>query len=103
MLTGIFHFIKSKTFFLNLAIYVVSLTLLLWIVITSLSSYTSHGETIKVPDFKGVKLSELDKFTSDKNLRYLIIDSIYDAKAPKGSVIKQEPEFNAEVKEGRIV
>ena len=103
MLAGIFHFIKSKIFFLNLAIYAVTLALLLWVVITSLSSYTSHGATIKVPDFKGIKLSELDKFTSDKNIRYQIIDSIYDAKAPKGSVIKQEPEFNAEVKEGRIV
>ncbi|MES2286893.1 MAG: PASTA domain-containing protein [Bacteroidota bacterium] len=103
MLKGIFQFIKSKTFFLHLIIYIISLTLLIWLVISSLGSYTGHGETIKVPDFKGLKVLELDKFTADKNLRYLIIDSIYDAKAPKGSVIKQEPEFNAEVKEGRII
>lgn len=103
MLKGIFQFIKSKTFFLNLTIYAVSLALLIWFVISSLGSYTSHGETIKVPDFKGLKVADLDKFTADKNLRYLVIDSIYDAKAPKGSVIKQEPEFNAEVKEGRII
>lgn len=103
MLKGIFQFIKSKTFFLHLTIYVVSLALLIWFVISSLGSYTSHGETIKVPDFKGLKVVDLDKFTADKNLRYLVIDSIYDAKAPKGSVIKQEPEFNTEVKEGRII
>ena len=89
MLKGIFEFIKSKTFFLHLTIYIISLTFLIWLVISSLGSYTGHGETIKVPDFKGLKVFELDKFTADKNLRYLIIDSIYDAKAPKGSVIKQ--------------
>ena len=103
MLKGIFQFIKSKTFFLHLTIYVVSLALLIWLVISSLGSYTSHGKTIKVPDFKGLKVADLDKFSADKNLRYLIIDSIYNAKAPKESVIKQEPEFNTEVKEGRII
>ena len=103
MLKGIFQFIISKTFFKHLAIYIVFTALLVWLVMTYLSSYTSHGETIKVPDFSGVKLAELDKFTVDKNVRYLVIDSIYDSKAAKGSVIKQEPEPNAEVKKGRIV
>lgn len=103
MLKGIFQFIKSKTFFIHLGIYIVSIALLGWIVITYLGSYTSHGKTIKVPDFSGIKLAELDKFTADKNIRYLVIDSIYDAKAGKGSVVKQEPEPNAEVKEGRII
>lgn len=103
MLKGIFQFLLSKTFFLHITIYLVSLALLIWIVITSLGSYTSHGETIKVPDFSGIKVAELDKFTAEKKLRYLVIDSLFDAKAPKGTVIKQEPEPDAEVKVGRIV
>ncbi len=103
MLKGIFQFLKSKTFFKHLSIYIVFIALLCWIVITWLGSFTSHGKTIKVPDFSGIKIAELDKFTADKNLRYLVIDSVYEAKAPKGTVIKQEPEPNSEVKEGRIV
>ncbi len=103
MLRGIFQFIKSKTFFKHLSLYIVSLTLLCWGVIAYLGSYTRHDKTIKVPDFSGIKLTELDKFITDKKLRYLVIDSIYDAKAKKGTVIKQEPESNAQVKEGRII
>ena len=74
-----------------------------WLVISWLGSYTSHGKTIKVPSFSGVKLADLNKFVSDKNVRYLVIDSIYDTKSPKGTVIKQEPELGSEVKEGRII
>ncbi len=103
MLKGIFQFIKSRTFFKHLIIYFVFLALLGWGVIAYLGSLTSHGVTIKVPNFSGVKLAELDKFTADKNIRYLVIDSIYNAKAVKGTVVKQEPEPDAEVKNGRIV
>ena len=103
MLKGFFQFLKSKTFFLNLLIYVVFIVLLFWYLLTWLGNYTSHGKTIKVPNFAGIKLAELDKFTSDKNLRYLVIDSIYDSKAAKGTVVKQEPEPSTEVKEGRVI
>jgi len=103
MIKGFFQFIKSKTFFLNLAIYIVLLTLLGWGIMTYLGSYTFHGETIKVPDFSGIKLAKLDDFIAGKNIRYLVIDSVYDAKVTKGTVVKQEPEPNAEVKKGRII
>ncbi|MBL0329710.1 MAG: PASTA domain-containing protein [Bacteroidetes bacterium] len=68
-----------------------------------LKATTNHGEVVVVPDFSGLGLKELDKFVSDKNLRYLVIDSIYDIKAKKGVVVRQEPEANAEVKEGRTI
>lgn len=78
--------------------------LVLFLIITFwLNTTTKHGESIKVPDFNGVKITELDKFVEDKNVRYLVIDSIYDVKAPAGTVVKQEPEPNAEVKENRII
>lgn len=75
----------------------------MWFVMKWLGAYTSHGETIKVPDFHGVKIADLDKVVVDKNLNYLIIDSVYDAKAAKGTVIRQDPEANAKVKEGRTI
>ena len=103
MLKGLFQFLKSRTFFLNLFIYLAFIALLFWYLITWLGDFTGHGKTFKVPDFSGVKVAELDKFISDKNIRYLVIDSIFDSKAAKGSVIKQEPEPATEVKEGRII
>lgn len=103
MFKGLFQFLKSKTFFKHLAIYIVSLVLICWIIISWLGSTTNHGESVTVPDFSGIKLTDLDKFVSDKNLRYLVIDSIYDIKSPKGSVVKQEPESGAKVKENRTI
>ena len=103
MIKGIFQFLKSKTFFVHLAIYVVVIGFLIWAVIAWLGSYTSHGKTIKVPDFSGIKINDIDKLIAGKNMSYLIIDSVYDAKAIKGTVIRQEPEANADVKEGRTI
>ena len=98
-----FNFIKSKTFLKQFILYLVFIAIVCLIITLWLSSYTSHGKTIKVPNFTGVKIGELDKFISDKNVKYLVVDSIYDTKSPKGTVIKQEPEPNAEVKDGRTI
>jgi eukaryotic-like serine/threonine-protein kinase len=103
MFRGLFQFIKSKTFLKHLALYIISLCLLFWILLSWLKSSTNHGEAIKVPDFKNVKIVELDNFVSDKNIRYQIIDSIYDPKAAQGTVVRQEPEPGSEVKENRII
>jgi len=103
MFKGLIQFLKSKTFFKHLAIYLVSFVLICWLIISWLSATTNHGETVVVPDFSGVKLAELDNFVSDKNLRYLVIDSIYDTKAPNGTVVKQEPEAGAKVKNNRTI
>ena len=103
MFKGLFQFIKSKTFLKNIFIYLVVLSALIWGLLTWLGTTTNHGKTIKVPDFSGIKLANLDHFISDKSVRYLVIDSIYDTQSEKGVVLKQEPEPNAEVKEGRTI
>lgn len=103
MFKGLIQFLKSKTFFRHLTIYLVSVALLFWLIVSWLGSTTNHAETISVPDFTGLKMGELNKFAADKHLRYLVIDSIYDTKAKKGVVVKQEPEAKAEVKEDRII
>lgn len=100
---SIIRFIKSKTFFKNLSIAIVSVLLLFWIVFRWLGCYTGHGETIAVPDFNNVKISDLDNFIEGKEVRYEIIDSIYDTKKPKGVVIRQEPDANTHVKRNRTI
>lgn len=103
MFRGLFQFIKSKTFLKHTVVYIVFVFLLIWGLLTWLKASTNHGEKIQVPDFANVKIGELDNFISGKNIRYQIIDSIYNAKAPKGTVVRQEPEPGAEVKKNRII
>lgn len=102
-MASFFQFIKTKLFLKHLTIAVISIGLLFWITFKLLGNYTLHGETIAVPSFTGLKLNELDKFIEGKKLNYLIIDSVYDTKSPKGIVIKQEPETDTKVKENRTI
>ncbi len=98
-----FAYIKSKLFLKHLALSVISLAIVLWILFKLLAVYTHHGETAEVPDFKGKTIAELDKFVTDKNVGYLIIDSIYSPEEAPGIVIKQDPEAKSLVKHNRII
>lgn len=96
-------FFKSKLFRVHFIISLLFGALLLWISFKSLNAYTHHGETIMVPDFGKIKTEELDKFIAGKNVKYQIIDSVFDAKVAAGVVIKQDPEKNSSVKQNRII
>lgn len=96
-------FLKSKQFLKHFLIALLSLLAVLWILFKLLNVYTHHGESAEVPDFKGKKMAELDNFIQGKNVRYLIIDSIYDPKETAGIVIKQDPEPKSQVKHNRMI
>lgn len=100
---NLFSYLKSKELFMHLAIAAVSLAIVLWILFKLLGSYTHHGETAEVPDFKGKSIAELDNFITAKNVGYAIIDSVYDPKEKSGIVIKQDPEAKSLVKHNRII
>lgn len=103
MFKDIVQFIKSKTFLTHFIIYMASVFIVIWLVLFFLNAFTRHGETVKVPDFSGLKIKELDNFINGKKVNYLVIDSIYADKAPRGVVVRQEPEMNTEVKENRTI
>ncbi len=101
---GLWLFLKSKLFLLNLAGALLLFTLLLFVTYKTLNSYTMHGETITVPSFKGINKNKLDDFIKDKHLRYVIVDSsVYNSKMPKGAIIEQDPEPNTKVKDNRTI
>lgn len=100
---NLIQFLKSKRFLIHFSISILIAFLIIWGSFKSLGSYTHHGELITVPDFSAVKISELDKFVSDKQLKYEIVDSLFDAKSPTGVVLKQDPEKNSQVKQNRTI
>ncbi|MBI3511260.1 MAG: PASTA domain-containing protein [Bacteroidetes bacterium] len=103
MFKNIFTFLKSRTFLINIGIAIVALPLVIWCIFLWLASYTHHNDTITVPDFRNLKIRQLDDFVADKNISYEIIDSIYDPKQEKGTVIKQDPDPGDKVKQGRKI
>ncbi|MDJ1492859.1 PASTA domain-containing protein [Cytophagaceae bacterium DM2B3-1] len=64
---------------------------------------TNHGESITVPDLRGMKLEELEEFLDDKDLRYEVQDSTFDLNMPPLSIKEQYPKANSKVKAGRKI
>jgi beta-lactam-binding protein with PASTA domain len=102
-LKNILEFLKSRTFLVNIGIAVIALPLLFWSIFAWLGHYTRHNEYVIVPDFKSLKIRQLNDFVADKNVSYEIIDSIWDPSLQKGLVIKQDPDAGDSVKEGRKI
>jgi beta-lactam-binding protein with PASTA domain len=102
-MSNLLAYLKSKVFLKQLIISLISLLCVLWLLFKYLNIYTNHGETAEVPDFTRKSIHELDQFIIDKNVRYQIIDSIYDPNEKPGIVIRQEPEAKSLVKHNRLI
>ena len=61
-----------------------------------------QGKEYELPDFHGVALSELEK-DNPLNLKYVVIDSVFDADMEGGIVIQQDPKPGTMVKTRRKV
>jgi len=96
-------FLKSKRFHIHFIISILFGVFVLWASFRYLDIYTHHGETIAVPDFSNVKTEDLDKFITGKDLKYEVIDSVYDVETGPGLVLKQDPEKNSLVKQNRTI
>lgn len=99
----LFAYLRSRVFLKHFLLALVSLALVLWLLFKMLAVYTHHGETVEVPDFKGKKIPVLGDFVKDKDVRYEIVDSLYDPKEEAGIVIKQDPEAKSLVKHNRTI
>jgi len=65
--------------------------------------YTHHNEHIVLPDFYGVHIQDLDSVCQELDLRYVIIDSVFNKKEEKGIVLEQDPRAGTNVKENRRI
>lgn len=104
MIRKIIDIIRTKIFLLHLSLSVGVVVVLLFITYLWLSSFTNHGESITVPDLKGMKFQELEAFLADKNMQVKIADSsTFMIDKPPGVVIEQDPVPNEKVKDGRTI
>ncbi|MFK7952274.1 MAG: PASTA domain-containing protein [Ekhidna sp.] len=84
---------------LGTAFLVVVIVFYVWLPIS-----TNHGESITVPDVKGMTLDELDDFLEKRDLRFEVTpDSSYSPDFPPLAVLRQVPKPNAKVKENRKI
>ncbi|MCF6170602.1 MAG: PASTA domain-containing protein [Bacteroidales bacterium] len=100
---GFFYFLGRKKFYIHLLIAIVFSFVLLWLVLMSLDLFTRHGDVYIIPDFKGKTVEQLLDDNYDEFFDLQVIDSIYDKRNEKGSIIIQNPLPGAKVKQGRNV
>ncbi|MBE7685689.1 PASTA domain-containing protein [Tenacibaculum piscium] len=101
-LKNLLQFLKSKTFFIQIGIAIVSLLILVFVLQWWLGVTTNHDQKIQVPNLHKMSLSAVEKKLDELNLDFIIIDSAtYNPDYPKKSVIEQNPEVGDFVKEKR--
>lgn len=89
--------------FRNIVYAAVGLPLLVLIINFILLLLTQHNRTFPVPDFLGLTLEEALAVKEAKYLRLEITDSVYVMHRQRGTVFRQVPEPQTEVKNNRRV
>ncbi|WP_373812424.1 PASTA domain-containing protein [Porphyromonas loveana] len=69
----------------------------------ALDIYTRHNSSIIMPELRGKGLKEAERLLAEHDLRYEIVDSVYDASLAPGVVVEMVPSSGNTVKPGRII
>lgn len=101
--SGLLRFLRSKTFFKNLALAIIAAGILFFILVKYLDYYTMQGDELVVPNFYGKTLAQLDSAEYNKYFDFYVIDSMYDDSNRKGAVVIQNPVPGSKVKKGRNI
>ena len=100
---GFFRFLCSKRFLKHLLGMIVMISALVWIVLFALRIYTQHGTYYIVPDYTGKTIDEVMAGNESSKFDFVVIDSVFDLKKPKGTVLHQDPYPDSKVKENRKI
>ncbi|KGL64188.1 PASTA domain-containing protein [Polaribacter sp. Hel1_85] len=101
---SVFQFLKSKSFFIQVAIAIVGLLVFIFALKYWLGFSTNHDQKIQVPNLHKMSLEDVDRKLKELNLDFIVIDSAsYNPNYPKKSVIEQTPESGDFVKEKRKI
>ncbi len=98
-----FSFRKNRFFWLNILGMIAFVLLAIFGALKGLDYYTQHGESISVPNVKGMRPSEAELLLHHQGLEIAIIDSTYIPNMVPGSIVEQKPGTGAKVKQGRPV
>ena len=85
------RFIFSKFFWINFILALHALYVIFYLTMRNLDSYTNHSVKLKVPNLKGIQLSEIDDSLKLLEVEYKIRDSVYSDDYPMGMIIQQDP------------
>lgn len=101
---GLFKFIFSKTFLIQVVLAVIALIVMAFLALKWLDYSTNQDQRIEVPDLSKMSLDKVDDRLATLELQYEILDSAnFNPDFPRFSVIEQVPEPGQFVKEDRKI
>ena len=98
-----FSFKRNRFFWLNLITMIIVIIGVVWGSLQWLDNYTLHGQSVIVPNVKGLPLQQAENEINKQRLKAIAIDSNYVKGMPAGAVLEQSPEGFSKVKEGRTI
>mgnify|MGYP001026357008 FL=1 len=101
--SGFFTIFKNRVFYKQLFYSIIAMLLCFFLWLKYIDFYTLHDEYIVLPNFYGVHINNLDSVCQELDLRYIIIDSVFNKKVEKGTILEQDPIAGTNVKENRRV
>ncbi|MEF8983717.1 MAG: PASTA domain-containing protein [Bacteroidales bacterium] len=100
---NLLQFILTKDFLKHLIIAVVVAVVIASSSFMFLNVYTQHGNSFPLPDFEKMTLQEAEQIAENYDLEVEVVDSVYQDEWPKGTVVKQNPPPEFNVKKGRTI
>lgn len=95
--------IIKNTYIKNIAAMIVIAIVLIGSTLFFVNKYTRHNEAIEVPDLKGLQVEDAAALISAKDLRYEIVDSVFQKDGAPGAILEQIPSGKSSVKYGRTI
>lgn len=98
-----FAFLRNHRIISNLLIMFVILVILFISLNVWLRSYTRHDDLTLLPSVKYLTIEEAADIFKRHNLKYEIIDSVFNDRATPGMIVEQVPAADTKVKEERTI
>lgn len=98
-----FKFITSKPLWVNILAGILIVFLIVFLFFESLDWITDHNNYANVPNVIGQNVDAAKDLLKSKGFSVQVIDSVYDNSVGPLSVVRQSPDAESEVKNGRTI
>lgn len=85
------NFFVSRQFWINVILIIIFWVVLIWGMLYYLDSTTSHDTKIEVPTLISNNIKDVDLLLDGKDLKYVVLDSVYKPDLVEGTIIYQDP------------
>lgn len=97
------QFFFTRLFWRHLMLMIGLSVLLFWLTLKIISLFTHHGEKIPLPDMVGLSMEEASDSAAFYGFSMIVMDSVYDPRQERGTILIQDPLPATFVKEDRKV